>query len=882
VSSLGRVISHYRLLEKLGGGGMGVVYRAEDTRLGRHVALKFLSPEWAGDRQAAERFQREARAASALNHPNICTIYDIGEFEDESFLVMELLQGSTLKHRIEGKPFRLDQIVRVGIQIADALDSAHGHGILHRDIKPANIFLTAGTQAKLLDFGLAKLLRRHDPAVHSADSATASYGKHATDPGVAIGTIAYMSPEQATGQELDGRTDLFSFGVVMYEMATGVQPFKGGTSAVIFDAILNKAPISPIRLNPQLPQRLEDVINKALEKDPDLRCQSASELRSDLKRLERDSKQFSASSAMDPESPTTFREDTIEPDALITNRRWRVNTQHWWGLAAISVVCLAVAAGVFAGTRLAVKPFPTFQRLTFARGELGDARFAPDGQSIFYGAAWEGKAFEIFSARPDSSESRPLGLDSTDVLSISSNGQMAVSIGRHLLKGFQRTGTLAQVPVAGGTPREILDGVESADWSRDGSALAIVRYVNGRDRLEFPMGNVLYESAGWIGGPRFSPDGKLIAIIDHPLSNDDGGSIIIVDLRGQKKISSSGWITVRGVAWNPANNEVWFSGNKDGLSGEIHALSLSGSERLLLRVPIDVQLSDISGDRRALLIEQHERAGILGRGPTDNAERELGWHDWSVMRDISTDGKLILFIEAGNAGGANYGSYVRGIDGSPAIQLSSGTSSAISPDKKWASAVIPTAPSAITFVPIGPGQSHALELKGLSPQYSCWFPDAKRILIEASERGHGFRMYVVDLPDGRPRAITPEGAVTQFNSISPDGRFIAVTEPDQRLKIYPVDKGETRVIANVTPGEVPIRWSNQPEWLFVANPTQIPTKVYRLNIATGQKEQWLSLSPQDRTGLDSTSSLQMTPDGKSYAYSYERFLSDLYLANHLD
>jgi serine/threonine protein kinase/Tol biopolymer transport system component len=883
VQTLGRVISHYRLVEKLGGGGMGVVYKAEDTRLGRHVAIKFLTPELSQDTQAVERFRREARAASALNHPNICTIYDIGEFEGENFMVMELLQGSTLKHRIEGKPFRIDQLLQVGGQIADALDSAHSHGILHRDIKPANIFLTAKTQAKLLDFGLAKLIPQRHPALHSAETATASYDDNATGPGAAVGTVAYMSPEQATGQELDARTDLFSFGVVLYEMATGVQPFKGNTSAVIFDAILNKAPTSPIRLNPDLPPRLEEIINKALEKDPDLRCQSASELRSDLKRLERDIKPSSTRSIESVTSQNSSDGNHTERSVQIGSTQQLPGIKKsWLWLAALAVICLATVAGVLAAKRFAIKQFPTFTRLTFGRGEIWDARFAPDGQSIFYGAAWEGKPFQLFSARPESPESRPLGMTSTDILSISSTGEMAVSVGRHLLQAFQWSGTLAQVSLAGGAPREILDHVENADWSRDGSNLAIVRYVNGRDRLEFPIDHILYESAGWIGNTRVSPDGKLIAFVDHPLTNDDGGSVSVVDLSGNKTTLSSGWVTLRGLAWNPSGGEVWFTGNKTGLSGEIHAVSLSGKERLVLRVPDDVQLTDISTDARVLLIRQNERAGILGRGPQDNAEKELGWHDWSVMRDISTDGKLILFIESGNAGGASYSSYVRGMDGSPAIRLSEGNSSAISPDKKWASAIVPSHPSAITFVPIGPGKSYSLELQGLSPQYSCWFPDAKRLLVQASEAGHGLRMYVVDLPNGKPRAITPEGGVTQFNSISPDGQFVAVTEPNQKVNIYPVDGGEPRVAPNMIPGEVVIRWSNEPEWLFVANPTQIPTKVYRLNILTGRKDLWLSVSPQDRTGLDSTSSLRMTPDGKSYAYSYERFLSDLYLVDHLD
>src|SRR5581483_8952724 len=661
----------------------------------------------------------------------------------------------------------------------------------------------------------------------------------------------------------------------LYEMATGAQPFKGNTSAVIFDAILNRAPVSPVTLNPELPARLEEIINKALEKDRDLRYHSAAELRADLKRLERDSKQSgtrATAASVAPAPVDRERASASQPAAAPRTQRWLLP------IAAVLVLA-AAAIGIWAGTRIAAKPLPLYQRITFARGEIWNARFAPDGQSIVYGAAWEGKPFEIFTARPDSPESRSLGLTGADLLAISSTGQMAVSLHRRLRAAFQWDGTMAEVSLSGGAPREILDGVEHADWSPDGSKLALVRAVNGRDRLEYPLGKVLYETGGWISSLRFSPGGNQIAFVDHPLTYDDGGSVVLTDLAGNKKTLATGFVSVRNVAWAPSGDEVWFSGTREGVSGEIYAVTASGKERMVLRLPGSLNLSDISRDGRVLIQADTQRAGILGRGPGDTSERELGWHDWSVTRDISNDGKLLLFMEAGAAGGADYAAYVRGTDGSPAVRLSAGLANSISPDNKWAAIRLPEQRD-ITLVPIGPGEPVRVPVGDLNVQGASWFPNGKRMLLAANETGRAFREYVLDLPDGKPRPISPEGAWTQWNTISPDGKQIAASE-GETIHIYSADGNDSRVVPNVAAGELPIRWSTDPEWIFVANPALIPTKVYKLNIITGKKDLWMSVSPQDRTGLDSTSSLRITPDGKYYAYSYERLLSDLYVISGL-
>jgi serine/threonine protein kinase/Tol biopolymer transport system component len=842
----GSRLGPYEILAPLGAGGMGEVWRALDTRLSREVAIKVLPADVANDASRLKRFEKEARAASALNHPNIVTIYDIGSFESTSYIAMERVDGRTLRETLLPGPLPLKRLLPIAAQIADGLARAHEAGIVHRDLKPENVMVTKDGLVKILDFGLAKRMQSGS----GSDEASHLPTETGTSPGMVMGTVGYMSPEQAAGQPLDFRSDQFALGSILYEMATGKRAFQKKTAVDTLSAILHEEPEPVGDLNPQAPAPFRWIVERCLAKEPDGRYVSTRDLGRDLAGLRDRLSEASASgrvSAVDGSRPR--RAIGLMP--------------------ATALLLVLLAAGFYAGrlSKGTAPSMPRFKQVTFGNFTISKARFAPDGQTVVYSVLREG-GVELLTARAGTPEFRSLGIADAEIHSISSLGDMAITLST---KGHFPT--LARASLAGGAPREILENTVGASWAPDGKSLAVVHLVGEKYRLEFPIGRVLYETNSEIGSPVVSPNGDRVAFLENSL-------ISVVDARGRKKTLARKFED-RPI-WSPSGKELWFGESKEGAT-LLGAITLDGRERLIASVPGDFALQDVFRDGRLLIERGFERWQSTGEFPGENGERNLSFLDATLPVDLSADGKVLLFSEK-QPGWSHASVYVRKTDGSQPVHLGEGFGLALSPDGKWALTVPELPGPRLVLLPTGAGEARPLpneeRLTYVVFGGGGWLPDGKSVLYSAVAPGRPPRIYAQDITGGRPRPISPEGVRMGpgYSGISPDGKSVIGTAGG-RPALYSLEGGPTRSLS-LSDGDTPIRWTADGKSLYVFEPGGSQARISLVDLSSGRKRLWKEFDACGHSGAH-LHSVRLTPDGTARVVTCSQWLSNLYFIEGL-
>lgn len=833
--SAGTRLGPYEIVSPLGAGGMGEVYRARDTRLGREVAVKVLPQHLSASPEVRARFEREARTISGLSHPHICTLFDVGREGGADFLVMELIEGETLAARLQRGALPVAEVLRLGAQIAGALDRAHRAGVVHRDLKPGNVMLTR-SGAKLMDFGLARETglaggQGISGGTMAALTQSPTMAQPLTSEGSIVGTFQYMSPEQLEGREADERSDLWAVGCVLYEMASGRRTFEGDSQASLIAAILKDQPRPIAELQPMTPPGLDWLVRRCLAKDPEDRWQNARDLAFQL---------------------------------------------EWIGEQGAVPAALPGAA--------AAPPVQevTYRPLTFRRGYVMNARFLSDGQTVVYGAAWNGGPERIYLTRIESNDSVELALPPASLLGVSRQGELALSLRRVYRRGWLDTrGVLARAPLFGGAAREMVEDISEADWAPDGRSLAVIRRLGMENGIEFPIGQVLYSSTQLKSTPRVSPDGIQVAFIAH--FSGMGHEIRVAGGDGRVRTLASLDCWPAGVCWSLEGNELWF-GQWGGPEGSvISAVTLDGVRRVVARLPGTCVLHDraASGD---LLVEQMMLCFVTAVfEPGATRERDLTWFDMGLAKDISADGRTLLLDEQGTGVGAHAQVFLRTTDGAPPLHLGAGLGRGLSPDGRWA--CVKRGPD-LVLLPTGAGQPREIQLPGIDVSYMTgWFPDGESLFVEGSEAGRPTRLYAVSLRGKAVRPITAEGVAmppgASCRPLSPDGRRILALVNPGELTVHDTETGDQVGGCRIEPEEEPIRWHADGRDVFLWSPGVNPVRIQRVNVETGERRLWKELIPSDPTGIICTRFIVMTPDGETCAISYMRNQSQLHLVRGL-
>jgi len=856
--STGTKLGPYEIQSLIGAGGMGEVYRARDTRLSRIVAIKILPESLAFDPDRLGRFQDEARILSSLNHPNLMAIHDVGSQEGIHFLVSEFFEGQTLRERLEAGPLPQRRVNEYSLQMARGLAAAHEKGIVHRDLKPENIFILADERIKILDFGLAKQVAN---AAADGDQTLTSVDR--TSAGTVLGTAGYMSPEQVRGEPLDHRSDIFSFGAILYEMISGKRAFHGDSGIEVMNSILKEEAPDLADSGVQVPLGLKRIAQRCLEKKPQARFQSASDLAFALDSL---------SSAGTSTTSLPALKDTSKTRSRI--------------LLTVSLAA-ALAAGAIA-TLLLNHPaiiHPTFTQITFRQEYLRHARFAPDGRTVVYDGTTDGKPTELFSTRTDTAESQALNIHAS-ILSVSSTGELAVLLNPDFVVKWTPIGRLARVPLGGGSSRELMDQVIDADWAPDGSNLAVSRKVGNHVQLEFPPGKVLYQNDGYISDLRFSPAGDEIAFFDHSTYGDDRGIVTLVDLQGNRKALTREFSSTQGLAWVPDGSEIWFTAADGSEPRSLRSVNLNGKQRMLLSSPSVLHFQDISKNGYVLINSDTMRDQQVFAETRSGQVRDFSFFPFENIAALSDDSRTFLLNAYVTGPNSDYNLYTQatGASSSPVL-IGQGTGMGFSPNGEWALALDPIHLDRLRIIPTGVGESSAMNAPaGMHYIVATWMPDSKHILAVASAAGHAPVTYVQDVTGGAARQITREGRYALIihdvtMSVSPDGQYCLTTDGAHHYWLQPMNGGEPKAIKGLLEGDLPLQWHDGSRSVFFERRAGLDAiDLYDLNLTTGQQKVWTHFSPTDKTAMVTMRHALITPDGAHSLYAVQRIYSTLFVA----
>ena len=853
-------VGPFQIVRELGRGGMGEVYLARDTRLDRQVAIKALPAHLAQDSDRLARFQREAKVLASLNHSGIGAIYGLEEAGGRQYLILEYIEGETLADRLARGPIPVDEALLLARQIAEALEVAHEKGVIHRDLKPGNVMVTPDGVVKILDFGLARTSDNSPSLSDSpcrADSPTVSFDSpraaHSpTIPGVIMGTAGYMSPEQARGAPVTKRSDIFSFGCVLYEMFAGSRAFEGETVSDLLALLLAGTPEWD-RLPASAGPAVRRIIRRCLEKNSRDRYRDIGDVAHDL-----------------AEAAQADADANASPSAAPPRRLNRIVA----GVGALGVIAAVVLALVL-WRHLQTPPAPAqFQKLTYAVQFITSARFAPDGRTVVFSAARDRMKSELFVLRPEDLEPRKLSDDHVQLLAVSNTGELAVLTNCEYYSHRTYIGTLARMPLTDAPAREVIDRVSAADWLPDGRELAVIREIGDKSRLECPIGNVLAESTGYLSDLRVSPNGEMIAFMEHDLDFDNRGLVVVVDRQGARVASSPHYRGLEGLAWAPDGRSVQYSAQSPRGDYTIWDLSLSGDVREALTSASNMILHDVHASGRRLLSTETNMSYRVVRLAGEDAERDTLSLEVSMPVAISADGRSLLYRDESPAMGPNYAVLFQPRPGAPAVRLGEGLPLDLAPDGKSVVAAVPSVPPRLVIYPTGAGSPLDISApEFVSYRRAFFLADGASVLISGAERGKGPRCYIRGISSGEMRAVTPEG--TEEGRPSPDGESVVARRPGIGWFLFPMDGGEAQ-LPGLSAADHVISWSRDANSLFVFVGQNTSPRIEKYEIATGKRTLVQELTA-GRTAVTSVWDPVISADGQSYAYWFDHTLSVLYI-----